>query len=70
MVKLIEVQAKAREQMIGMEPVANMEEALRRNLDIGVTRGLKLVPTIILSAATTARDTYQRLLALEQGVQQ
>lgn len=67
-VKLIEANCKAREGSIGQQPIANMEEGLRRNYEVGITHGLKLVPTIILGAARTSQETYRRLLAIQQGV--
>lgn len=69
-VKLIEANCRARENSIGQKPMGNIEEAMTRNYEVGITHGLKLVPTIILAAATMARETFVRLHDIEQGAPQ
>lgn len=67
-VRLIEANCKARENQLGQQPTIDMEEALRKNYEIGIIHGLKLVPTIIVTAGKTASETYKSLLAIQQGV--
>src|SRR5262245_20353576 len=60
-------QTELRRKSIGITPIASIEEALRRNLEIGVTMGLEAIPTILKSKIEDLKERQVSLMRKDRG---
>lgn len=64
--RLLDNQKNARKAQIGDNPIANLEEAFRRNYEIGVTHGLGAVPQLLRTTVEEVKAEYDQLLDQER----
>jgi hypothetical protein len=60
-------QTEARRKQIGIAPIASLEEAFRRNLEVGVTIGMEAIPTILKSKIEDLKERQVSLMKKERG---